>query len=52
MHDLPEGWETAVHGTLNRCVGALEGEVAHVQVLLLRLVDLIEALVADVESTR
>lgn len=52
MHDLPEAWETAVHGTLNRCVGALEGEVAHVQVLLLRLVDLIEALVADVESTR
>jgi hypothetical protein len=44
-HDPPpESWAMAAHGTLNRCLGALEHEVANVRVTLLRLAELIDVL--------
>ncbi len=44
---VPDGWEDAVVGSLNRCVGAVEHEVANVHVTLSRLAALVPALQED-----
>ena len=44
---VPDGWEGAVESSLNRCVGAVEHEVANVHVTLSRLAALVSALQED-----
>lgn len=44
LDDPPEWWGRAVYGTLNRCLGAMEHEVANVRIAVLRLTELVREL--------
>lgn len=48
--DAPSTWQGAV-ASLNRCVGALEHEVANIGLTIVRLIELIDVLRQDVTSS-